>query len=320
MIQEPTLRPERNITYYCNCFERLQVGNKKNGGKALNQPILLLSIIDLIAKNRISHNIILISDELIDTFKLYWSILVGIRFKSSDFALPFFHLKNAEGKFWQLEFSNRYEGGRPQTIPTLKRDVDLAYIDLELLVILKHETSRQEIIESLIASWFDRQKKELDELLSLNTAFQKKIEEQLIDYGGKPKISIRESLIRNAFFRKSIVHVYDYKCAFCKLKVTKNITQRIVDAAHIKPFSIFYDCRINNGISFCKNHHWGFDRGWFSIDDNYKIIVTNNLDESCPHSKPIIDFHGESIFLPSDTKCLPDINAIKWHRDNIYQV
>ncbi|WP_396336459.1 HNH endonuclease [Fischerella sp. JS2] len=28
----------------------------------------------------------------------------------------------------------------------------------------------------------------------------------------------------------------------------------------------FYDNIIINGISFCKNHHWAFDRSWFTVN------------------------------------------------------
>ena len=58
---------------------------------------------------------------------------------------------------------------------------------------------------------------------------------------------LKKSLFREAFFRKSVVHLYDYRCAFCRLKVTRSLSQSIVDGAHIKPFSEFYDNRVDNG-------------------------------------------------------------------------
>lgn len=71
------------------------------------------------------------------------------------------------------------------------------------------------------------------------------------------------------------------------MKVTMSIKQNIVDGAHIKPFAKFSDNRIDNGISLCKNHHWAFDKGLFTIYDNYKIIVSNNFQEESPNSKPM---------------------------------
>jgi putative restriction endonuclease len=54
--------------------------------------------------------------------------------------------------------------------------------------------------------------------------------------------------------------------------------QNLLDGAHIKPFSMFFDSKIDNGMALCKNHHWAFDLGWFSVDENYKIIVAKDLE------------------------------------------
>jgi len=105
----------------------------------------------------------------------------------------------------------------------------------------------------------------------------------------------------------------------CGLKVTKKVNQNIVDGAHIKPFSQFYDSRIHNGIALCKNHHWAFDRGWFAVDEQYKIIVSNDLEEVSPHAKPMKDFHGETIVLPNTEQHFPELEALQWHRQNIFQ-
>ena len=63
-------QPEsRNLSYYINCFSQIQVyKNNKRGGEALNQPILLLSVIDAISQGLITENRIFIFDDLI--FKL----------------------------------------------------------------------------------------------------------------------------------------------------------------------------------------------------------------------------------------------------------
>lgn len=119
-------------------------------------------------------------------------------------------------------------------------------------------------------------------------------------------------------FRKSVVYFYDYRCVFCKLKVVDSLKQNIVDGAHIKPFAKFYDSQINNGISLCKNHHWAFDRGWFSIDDDYKIRISDRFQEDSPNSKPMNEFEGELICLPSEEKYFPAIEALAWHRQNIF--
>lgn len=314
----------RNTAYYCDCISQIKVyKSKKQGGEALNQPILLLSIIDLIAQGAIEENRIAISDEAIDVFKKYWSLLARTPFKNSDFALPFFHLKNRKPKFWYLKFSDRYEGGRPQTINTLRNDVDYAYLDEEMFSILQDRYQRQELIDTLVTTWFSSKEGEIDDILRLNQGFQDIAEEteeleKDKNLDEKPKFYLRKSAIRNAFFRKTVVHLYEYRCAFCRLKVTQSLIQHIVDGAHIKPFAKFYDSKIDNGISLCKNHHWAFDRGLFCLDDDYKIIISDSLQEESPHATPMREFHGQMILLPNSSKYFPRLEAIRWHRDNLF--
>jgi len=133
------------------------------------------------------------------------------------------------------------------------------------------------------------------------------------------RFNIKNLVVRNAFFRKAVVHIYDYRCAFCRLKVTNSLTQNIVDGSHIKPLAKFFDSRIDNGISFCKNHHWAFDHGLFSIDDDYKIIISSDLQEESPYARPMIAFNDEMILLPSYEKYFPRIEAIQWHRKNVFR-
>ncbi|MEH2296760.1 HNH endonuclease [Nostoc sp.] len=315
---------ERSLVYYCECFSNIKVYKTQKKGDALNKPILLLSIIDLITQDLITDNRITISDELIDTFKKYWEVLASSTFKGSDFALPFFHLKNDNGKFWHLKYSSGYDGGRPQTIPKLKEDVDYAHLDDELFNLIQDEISRQILIDALVSAWLPSEDNTIENFLTINQNFQdvplkidKTIESSNLDTN--PRWSLRKAVIRNAFFRKAIVSIYDYKCAFCGIKVTKSVSQNIVDGAHIKPFSQFYDSRIHNGIALCKNHHWAFDRGWFAVDEQYKIIVSNDLEEASPHAKPMKDFHGETILLPNIEQHFPELEALQWHRQNIFQ-
>jgi len=287
---------------------------------------MLLSVIDLIAQGRIKFNQIHISDELIENFKRYWKILGSESFKSSDFALPFFHLKNTKNKkhkFWYLKFSSQYDGGRPQTIPQLREDVEYAYVDDELFELLIDENFRKELIDALVAAWFTSSKKEIGDILNIHQNFHNltlKAAEKKDKYNdNEPRFNIKKSVVRNAFFRKAVVHIYDYRCAFCRLKVTNSLTQNIVDGSHIKPLAKFFDSRIDNGISFCKNHHWAFDHGLFSIDDDYKIIISSDLQEESPYARPMIAFNDEMILLPSYEKYFPRIEAIQWHRKNVFR-
>ena len=185
--------------------------------------------------------------------------------------------------------------------------------------LLQDKNHRKELTDVLIATWFSVNQKDTQELMTINQKFQKNDEQE--EQQKQPKFYFRKSILRDAFFRKAVVDSYNYKCAFCEMKVTTSIKQNILDGAHIKPFAKFHDNRINNGISLCKNHHWAFDKGLFTISDdyNYRIIVSSNFQEESPNSKPMKEFNDNQLLLPSEKKYFPRIEALKWHRQNVFR-
>jgi putative restriction endonuclease len=316
----------KNLAYYRNCFSQIKVGQVDKYTKkvnALNQPILLMSVTDLIAQGLIKENKIRISDELTKTFNKYLSVLSPNSSEEVSFAIAFFHLNNKKPPFWYIKFNEQYEGKRGQSITTLKRNVDSAKLDEELFNLLQDSNARKELIDVLLSVWFSSTNKQIEDILKINQSFQDSTLDELdtIESGNtdrQPKVYFKKSVFREAVFRKSIVQLYDYRCAFCRLKVTRSLTQSIVDGAHIKPFSEFYDNRPDNGLSLCKNHHWAFDRGWLAVDDRYQIIVANDLQEDSPHARLMKEFHGELILLPSSEKDYPRKDALQWHRKNVF--
>jgi putative restriction endonuclease len=256
-----------NLAYYRQRFEKLNVNTTRQRGKAKHQPILLLSIIDLIAQGVIRENRIYVSDDLVKTF-------------------------------------DKYD---------------------ELFNILQEPDYRAELIDTLVAAWFSLDSRAMEDILQVNQGLielaEKEVEisADIPNFDTEPKFYLRKSPVRNAIFRKAVVEAYDYRCAFCRLKVMRTLTQNIVDGSHIKPFSQFYDNQVDNGISLCKNHHWAFDQGWFSIDDEYRIIVANDLEEESPNAKPMKDFHTKRILLPRYEKYLPKQESLQWHQQNVFK-
>ncbi|RUT07574.1 hypothetical protein DSM106972_018340 [Dulcicalothrix desertica PCC 7102] len=57
---------------------------------------------------------------------------------------------------------------------------------------------------------------------------------------------------------------------------------------------------------------------WFSINDDYSIIVMDGLREEAPNCKPMRQFVGEQIILPAQQQYYPRVEALRWHRENIF--
>lgn len=305
----------RDLAYYCNCFAKLNVSKTKERGIANHKPILILSVVELIIQQSIFENRIFVSNELIETFKKYWSILVAGSIYTDALHYPFFHLRR-EG-FWYLKFRDAYkEGDRIKTTNKLKEKVEYAYLDGELFELLQDPLSRQALVDSLVSTWFADSRPNLSNILDIDLEFDRT---ELQNHDSNIKVTLRKSIVRNAFFRKLVVREYDYRCAFCKLRIIRNLNQNIVDGAHIKPFSKFLDSKIDNGLSLCKNHHWAFDLGWFSIDDNYRILVAQGLDDDSPYTRAMKEFDRDLIILPSNERHFPRLESLQWHREHKFK-
>ena len=264
------------------------------------------------------NNEIPLSGELIATFLNLWSHLEPIR--KPDIGLPFYHL--ISDRFWHYQMKPGFElllttKAQIRTPHTIRQTVDYAYLDPELWSLLQNAETRNVLTHVLIDKWFPNKSQQIQELLQVNVFGE--LEEELRSQGGKvydpAELEDEQiSIVRDTAFRKIVVSTYNYRCAFCGVQVLDTVGQNIVDGSHIKPFSQFYDDRINNGISLCKNHHWAFDRFWFTLDDDYTVIVDDKLKEQSPNAKPIREFRGDRIILPSQQQYYPRLDALEWHR------
>jgi putative restriction endonuclease len=285
----------------------------------------------MISTGQLTKNQIPLSAELIATFLKLWSHLEPVR--SSDIGMPFYHLNN-DG-FWHYQMKVGFEGlmqakVKIRTPRTIRETVEYAYLDPELWELLQNPEPRSILTQVLINEWFadaevatlrDRTPISMEQLLKIN-AFAE-LQEQLQATGGKiydPEELKDEQqvIVRDGAFCKIVVSTYNHRCAFCGLQILDSNGRNIVDGSHIKPFSKFYDDRITNGLALCKTHHWAFDRGWFSINDDFTIIVSGSLREDSPNAKPMREFVGESILLPTQEQYYPVPEAVHWHRENMF--
>ncbi|WP_414755923.1 HNH endonuclease [Anabaena sp. CCY 9910] len=312
----------KDLAYYVKKFSPRSVAGKKGlnvSPGAPNKPILLLSVIEMISTGQIVKNQIPLSAELIATFLKLWSHLETER--KPDIGLPFYHL-TSDG-FWHYQMKLGFESLiatkiKIRTPSTIMETVEYAYLDDELWSLLQNESERTVLTHTLIDSWFNERTQDIEPLLTVN-AFAE-LQEQLRRTGGKvykPEDLKDEQdlIVRDGAFRKIVVSTYNHTCAFCGLQVLDSLGQNIVDGSHIKPFSQFYDDRIDNGLSLCKNHHWAFDRFWFTIDNDYSIIVADNLREVSPNAKPMREFEGDRIILPAQEQYYPRRDSLQWHRE-----
>jgi putative restriction endonuclease len=300
----------KDLAYYVKKFSSKSTSNKIGlnvSPGAPNKPILLLSVIEMITTRQITRNQIPFNAELIATFLKLWSHLGGDR--KSDIGLPFYHL-TSDG-FWHYQMKVGFEGliatkVKIRTPSTIRETVEYGYLDSELWQLLQNPQDRSILTHTLIDSWFKGKTQDIEPLLQVNAFAEVELKDEAT------------VIVRDGAFRKIVVSTYNHTCAFCGLQILDSDGKNIVDGSHIKPFSKFYDDRIDNGLSLCKNHHWAFDRGWFTINDDYRIIVADRIREVSPNAKPMREFIGDRINLPVQQQYYPRLDALRWHRENMF--
>ena len=137
----------------------------------------------------------------------------------------------------------------------------------------------------------------------------------------------RETALRVRGFWQAVIEVYDFRCAVCGLKIrSPDSLSWEVEAAHIVPHGSFGRDDLFNGIALCRFHHWAFDVGWFSLLDDYKVLVSSKLSR-VPHDfgrmgdyEPIraLAKVRSGIRLPSRREIYPHVNSIRWHRQFVF--
>ena len=59
--------------------------------------------------------------------------------------------------------------------------------------------------------------------------------------------------------------------------------------------------------------HYAFDKGMFTIDDNFKVIVHPEVE-----SNYLKKYNRKSLFIPENAFFRPDINNLHYHQTHIY--
>jgi len=305
-------------------FITFNQGNSIGLGKAPHKPILLLAVIKAIENNVISENKIYITPELVSYFKSYWDQLVFTG-HTSNFSLPFFHLKNEKSKLWTLKNKPGYEfaltsSNSIRSFKALNDATDYAHLDDGFYQLLKEKKYRDFVRSLIMHKYFPNEELSDDG----KGDYLRKIENEIVsdsstDYVLRVKKLIKqddaeeEIYLRGAAFKKQIPRIYDYTCAITGMKVVAISDISLIDACHIIPFKESFDDTIHNGISLCPNMHRAFDRGIISIDANYRVLVSDKFIEN-HSSHSIRQFEGKEIKLPQTSKLYPSQSNLENHR------
>jgi putative restriction endonuclease len=116
-------------------------------------------------------------------------------------------------------------------------------------------------------------------------------------------------------FRILVTDAYSRRCA-----ITGEKTLPVLEAAHIKPYSISGINTINNGLLLRADLHKLFDTGYITVTDKYDIEISRMIKEDFDNGRNYYKFHGQRLIsLPHSNIDLPNRNFLKWHNENIFR-
>ena len=120
------------------------------------------------------------------------------------------------------------------------------------------------------------------------------------------------SLFNSASFRDFVMVGYKNLCAVTGM-VIRYGTYMNLEAAHIRPKSHGGLYLPSNGIALCRDLHWAFDKGFFTLNDHLEIMVHPKSSSNYLNA-----FDSKKIRVPDQQFFAPDLENVAYHRKNIY--
>jgi putative restriction endonuclease len=152
--------------------------------------------------------------------------------------------------------------------------------------------------------------------ISLNTGF----EDTQAKYSVPPRNRLAQLTmrsVRDRNFRKTVLRVYEERCAITGLRLINGGGRAEVQAAHIRPVEYNGPDIITNGMALSGTAHWMFDRGLVSLSNDFEILIsrqTNDVDAV----RMMINDTGRLIGPPKVSE-RPRHEFITWHRENCFK-
>ena len=195
----------------------------------------------------------------------------------------------------------------------LRRRTAGGQFDEGLWALLSEPVARHQLREALIARYFPDEREQLAAVAATSRT------------GASKAGELKEELPpgRDGAFRRTILEIYDYRCAACGVRVLLDQSISLVEAAHLIPFNVSRNDKPTNGMALCPNHHWAMDRHLIApVPDNKKRagvwrVNESRLDERIEGQRDLVAIAGKSVIPPGEEKYFPAIEGLRWREQHL---
>jgi len=129
---------------------------------------------------------------------------------------------------------------------------------------------------------------------------------------------------RDGAFRRTILEIYDYRCAACGVRVLLDQSVSLVEAAHLIPFNVSRNDKPTNGMALCPNHHWAMDRHLIapvpSSGSKAGVWQVNErrLEKRIRDHQDLASIAGEPVIFQGEDKFRPAPESLRWREEHLF--
>lgn len=120
---------------------------------------------------------------------------------------------------------------------------------------------------------------------------------------------------RDIGFRWRVLDAYNHRCCVCGVRYAFRDSSAM-EAAHVVPRSSRGSNRLQNGLCLCPVHHWAFDKGLLSLEEDFTIKVADIILVSGSEGVWLAELHGQMAHIAKDAPISQE--TLAWHRRNIF--
>src|SRR5258705_3878653 len=129
------------------------------------------------------------------------------------------------------------------------------------------------------------------------------------EWPGYGKSIFQKVRIGQPGFRILVTDAYNRKCA-----VSGEKTLPVLEASHIKQYSLQGPHTISNGILLRSDLHKLFDSGYITVTSDYRVQISKKIKEEFENGREYYRYDGQRLLhLPSKEINKPSMEFIEWH-------
>jgi putative restriction endonuclease len=130
---------------------------------------------------------------------------------------------------------------------------------------------------------------------------------------GRPQIVLPR--LGQGLFRVEVIEAYSRRCA-----ITGERTLPVLEAGHIKPYSLVQRHDVSNGLLLRSDLHRLFDGGYLTIDpSDRRVVVSDRIKEEFQNGKEYYNLEGRVLREPEQAWARPSTENLEYHACVVFQ-